>query len=402
MRYIFFILLISSLFGQIKEKESRTFFSKLFKFGSKSEYEDGYWIDKWFRSREFATPVNIIPIEIRYGIGANGKTTGSATNLTNESFKDDPRKIIYESDVTPVSQGIENIWGPSIEIDFGLINLPSYIVGTSWVNIMTGLSYRNSSLFAPAYVPYEEWGANNITWGDTAYFFPKVNDYLVTTHLQYQPFNKWYLNFRYSYGISSALFYSSDKETWNKTLTGSGTSAVGGIGLRYILDPGKRNRFTVGIDFRYSYTKIHTIIDPDDITPINREGKVGNFPNSISIKTSSFNKIKDLYSHKKINYVTNTKKGKIRYLNPSGLINFTPNTLSCFDIVKIKYDEKKKNSIRQVKLKDILPIIINDSYFPSSVKSVKSLMNWLINCNYYNINYNNDSILVNFFEKIRN
>ena len=140
----------------------------------------------------------------------------------------------------------------------------------------------------------------------------------------------------------------------------------------------------------------------DDITPINREGKVGNFPNSISIKTSSFNKIKDLYSHKKINYVTNTKKGKIRYLNPSGLINFTPNTLSCFDIVKIKYDEKKKNSIRQVKLKDILPIIINDSYFPSSVKSVKSLMNWLINCNYYNINYNNDSILVNFFEKIRN
>ena len=270
MRYIFFILLISSLFGQIKEKESRTFFSKLFKFGSKSEYEDGYWIDKWFRSREFATPVNIIPIEIRYGIGANGKTTGSATNLTNESFKDDPRKIIYESDVTPVSQGIENIWGPSIEIDFGLINLPSYIVGTSWVNIMTGLSYRNSSLFAPAYVPYEEWGANNITWGDTAYFFPKVNDYLVTTHLQYQPFNKWYLNFRYSYGISSALFYSSDKETWNKTLTGSGTSAVGGIGLRYILDPGKRNRFTVGIDFRYSYTKIHTIIDPDDITPITR------------------------------------------------------------------------------------------------------------------------------------
>ena len=65
MRYIFFILLISSLFGQIKEKESRTFFSKLFKFGSKSEYEDGYWIDKWFRSREFATPVNILPIEIR-------------------------------------------------------------------------------------------------------------------------------------------------------------------------------------------------------------------------------------------------------------------------------------------------------------------------------------------------
>ncbi len=269
-RHIFIILLISSLLGQIEKKEPNKFFFGLFKLGKKSNYEDGYWIDRWFRAREFATPVNIIPIEIRYGVGANGKTTGSATNLTNESFKDDPRKIIYESDVTPISQGIENIWGPSLEIDMGLINLPSYIVGTSWVNIMTGLSYRNSSLFSPAYVPYEEWGANKSTWGDTAYFFPKVNDYLVTTHLQYQPFNKWYLNFRYSYGISSALFYSSDKEIWNKSLTGSGTSAVGAIGIRYILDPGKRNRFTVGLDFRYSYTKIHTITDPNDITPITR------------------------------------------------------------------------------------------------------------------------------------
>lgn len=140
----------------------------------------------------------------------------------------------------------------------------------------------------------------------------------------------------------------------------------------------------------------------DDITPINRDGKVGNFPNSISIKAPSLEKIKDLYTDKKINYAINTKKGKIRYLNPSGLINFTPNTTSCFDIIKIKYDENQKNSIRQVKLKEVLPIIINDSYFPSSVKSVKSLMNWLINCNYYNINYNNDSMLVNFFEKIRN
>ena len=140
----------------------------------------------------------------------------------------------------------------------------------------------------------------------------------------------------------------------------------------------------------------------DDISPINREGKVGNFPNSISIKNPSMEKINDLYSHKKINFAINTKKGKVRYLNPAGLGKFTPNTLSCFDIIKIKYDEKKENSIKQVKLKDILPIIINESYFPSSVKSVKSLMNWFINCKYYNINYNNDRMLVNFFEKIRN
>jgi len=93
---------------------------------------------------------------------------------------------------------------------------------------------------------------------------------MLTTHLQYQPFNNWFINFRYSYGLASALFYTPDHEQWDETLTGSGTSAAYGAGIRFILDPGKENRFTVGLDFRYSYTKIHTIWDPDDKTPINR------------------------------------------------------------------------------------------------------------------------------------
>lgn len=78
------------------------------------------------------------------------------------------------------------------------------------------------------------------------------------------------MNFRYSYGLASAVFYTPDHEEWDETLTGSGTSAAMGAGIRFILDPGKENRFTVGLDFRYSYTKIHTILDPADITPINR------------------------------------------------------------------------------------------------------------------------------------
>ena len=43
-----------------------------------------------------------------------------------------------------------------------------------------------------------------------------------------------------------------------------------GLGLRYIIDPGKSNRFSIGIDFRHSYTKINKIIDPDNIAPVNR------------------------------------------------------------------------------------------------------------------------------------
>ena len=34
------------------------------------------------------------------------------------------------------------------------------------------------------------------------------------------------------------------------------------------MDPGKSNRFTIGLDFRHSHTKINTINDPGDLTPI--------------------------------------------------------------------------------------------------------------------------------------
>ena len=265
---ILFIFLSTTLLAQ--DKESKTFLFGLIKLDRDSEFEDGYWINKWFYSREFAAPVNLIPIEFRYGIGVSGKTTGSASNLDNESFKDDPKKISYDSDATPISQGIRNIWGPSIEIDVGLINIPHYIVGTSWLNVMSGISYRNSTLYVPAKVPYEDWSTINSTWGDTAYFSPRLNEYFLTTHLQYQPFHNWYLNFRYSYGLSWARFYSLEADTWESSPSGSGTSAAGAVGIRFIIDPGKRNRFTAGLDFRYSYTKIHTIKDPLELTPINR------------------------------------------------------------------------------------------------------------------------------------
>ena len=264
------IILCTFLNAQGKGKEPKTFLFGLLKFDTQSEYEDGYWINKWLFAREFASPVNIIPIEIRYGVGVNGKSTGSSSNLSSDSFKDDPKRIRYENDVSPLSQGVKNIWGSSIEIDLGLINIPHYIVGTSWMNVMNGISYRSSTLYSPALVPNNEWGVSKTTWGDSAYFSPKVSEYLATTHLQYQPFDNWYLNFRYSYGLASALFYSSDNVTWNQNLTGSGTSAAGALGIRFIIDPGKNNRFTVGLDFRYSYTKIHTINDPNDITPISR------------------------------------------------------------------------------------------------------------------------------------
>ena len=270
-RHILFLLLLSGLWGQIEdEKKPKTFLFGLIKFDTESAYEKGAWLDKWLHGREFAAPVNLIPVEIHYGIGFNGKTSGSAANLDKNSAADDPDKIKYDEDVDPISQKFNNLWGSSMEVDVGLINIPYYLLGTSWMNVMTGLTYRTSKTFYGAEVPYEEWAKTKINWGDTVYFSPKMEEYMLTTHFQYQPFNNWFMNFRYSYGLASAVFYTPDHEEWDETLTGSGTSAAMGAGIRFILDPGKENRFTVGLDFRYSYTKIHTILDPADITPINR------------------------------------------------------------------------------------------------------------------------------------
>ena len=273
-RHALFILILSGLCGQIEEeKKPKTFLFGLIKFDTESAYEEGAWFDKWFHAREFAAPVNLIPVEIHYGIGFNGKTSGGTSSLGENSAKDDPGKIKYDETVDPeqyIIQEFPNLWGSSMEVDVGLINIPHYLVGSSWMNVMTGLTYRTSKTLSGAEVPYKEWSQTNVNWGDTVHFSPKMDEYMLTTHLQYQPFNNWFINFRYSYGLASALFYTADHEQWDETLSGTGTSAAYGAGIRFILDPGKDSRFTVGLDFRYSYTKIHTIWDPDDKTPINR------------------------------------------------------------------------------------------------------------------------------------
>lgn len=272
----FYFFILYSLSAQIKEKEPRSFFFGLIKFDKKSTYEDGYWINKWFFSREFSAPINILPFEVRYGVGATGKRTGSwvLSGLTRNSIQDEPKNIELESDgetsVDPIPISNNNIWGTSLEIDVGLFNLPHYLIGSSWLNVLTGVSYRTSSLLYPAKLPSEQWSQVNSSWGGEYFFSPKLTEYFLTSHFQYQPFDNWYINFRHSYGIASTYFYSPDRneEIWEKKISGSGTSSASALGARFIFDPGLSNQFSVGLDFRYSYTKIGIINDPQNISPI--------------------------------------------------------------------------------------------------------------------------------------
>tara|TARA_B100000579_G_scaffold326900_1_gene276810 strand:+ start:23 stop:1462 length:1440 start_codon:yes stop_codon:yes gene_type:complete len=138
------------------------------------------------------------------------------------------------------------------------------------MNFLTGINYRSSSIFLPKSIP-NDWMESTIISGNNIQFKPEIKEYLITNTLQWQPFNPWYINFRYGYGLASSKFYfDKDIETINASPSGSGTSMALGLGLRYIIDPGKSNRFSIGIDFRHSYTKINKITDPDNITPVNR------------------------------------------------------------------------------------------------------------------------------------
>ena len=262
------LVMITNLSSQsLFKQQPKTLFWGLIKIDKEDEYEDGYWFDKWFRSREFSAPVTYMPVEIRYGLGLNGKFSGSTSS---PSVDDMDNWIWYNSEVSPLSQEAENIVGTSIDIDFGMVNIPNIIMNTSWMNFLTGINYRSSSILVPKNIP-DDWKEGTSISENKIQFKPELREYLITNTIQWQPFNPWYINFRYGYGLAFSKFYfDKDIETINSGPSGSGTSMALGLGLRYIIDPGKSNRFSIGIDIRHSYTKINNITDPDNITPVKR------------------------------------------------------------------------------------------------------------------------------------
>ena len=266
---IILIITISSfLSSQTRtEKEPKSYFWGLINIPYDNNSEKVPIYDRLFRNREFASPITYMPIEMRYGLGVTGKLTGSAAT---PSAGDLDNWIWFDKEVTSLDQGIQNIAGTSLDIDFGMINIPNLIMKTSWMNIVTGFNYRSSSIFSPKNIP-DDWKDGTSLSEETIQFKPDIKEYLITNSIQWQPYNSWYLNLRYGYGLAFSNFYFNEElETMNESPAGSGTSMNIGFGFRYIIDPGKSNRFSIGFDLRHSYTKINKIDDPQDITPVNR------------------------------------------------------------------------------------------------------------------------------------
>ena len=144
-----------------------------------SEYKKGYWFDKWFRSREFSAPITYMPVEIRYGLGFNGKFSGGSLSPLDGNLDN---WIWSDQEISALDQDIENILGTALEIDFAMVNIPYLIMNTSWMNFLTGISYRSSSIFLPKNIP-GDWKEGTILSEQNMQFKPDIKEYMMTKNL---------------------------------------------------------------------------------------------------------------------------------------------------------------------------------------------------------------------------
>ena len=228
------------------------------------KYEQGYWTNRIFHPREFYEEIPLIPLEVRYGLGFNGG--GSTFDQMKSGW------IEYEDPSVEEFDG--GLWnarvGHQLELDVLKTNLSYFLLKTSWADIHTGLSFKYSSIFLPEAIPGTSWGEKQASWGvGDKKFSPFLWELGMSNSMNIQWYDSWLINVRYVYGLASGKFYRTGK-SYDDTPSGWGPSSALSAGFRYVLNQGAENQFLLGVDLRYSYTKIDRISDPDDLTPISR------------------------------------------------------------------------------------------------------------------------------------
>ena len=217
-------------------------------------YQKGYWSDRLTHRREFYEPIQIIPLELGYGLFAN-----SGAGLNGENLRSD--FIQYES---PVEHYDGGKWtsriGQQLELDLLKSNLSQYILKSSWMDVHTGINLRYASLFSAPSVP-SSWGVG------AKQLAPRILEGGLSTSFILQWFDLWYLTGRYTYGFAYAHLYKTNKVV-DPLPTGTGPAVSYAFGFRLVLDSGSKNRFTIGVDFRHHFTKLTKINDPNNVAPI--------------------------------------------------------------------------------------------------------------------------------------
>jgi hypothetical protein len=241
----------------------------------KIHYEPGYNKDRILHRREFHEPVSFLPVEVRYGVYFLGG--GNDQDVSSSWIK-------YEENVKGFDGGdLQYRIGHQLDIDIVKTNLFYKVLKASWLDMHTGLNLRYSDIFSPGSIDQiSSWGNVKPSWdtGSTR-FAPRVLSLGISHTTMFQWFEPWYIDSRYTWGYATSSLYMDNKDKLMPTPSASGPSMSISIGPRYIIDLGhkygdergkkdreKHNRFSVGLDFRYSYTKLNNINDPDELSPI--------------------------------------------------------------------------------------------------------------------------------------
>jgi tetratricopeptide (TPR) repeat protein len=241
------------------------------------EYEPGYWKDRILHRREFHEPVTFLPAEVRYGVFFYGGGTDDAVSSSWMRYED----AISGFDGGKIAARV----GHQLDIDFVKTNLFYTLLRASWLDMQTGFNFRYSNIIVPGKIDVvSNWGNVNASWnpGDIR-FSPRVLTFGLSHTAMLQWFEPWYIDMRYTYGLSTASFYMDKEDELLSSPSGLGPSMSISMGPRFIIDLGKKygdekgkktrlrhNRFSFGLDLRYAYTKLNSINDPDDFTPIKK------------------------------------------------------------------------------------------------------------------------------------
>jgi len=222
-----------------------------------------HWKDRLFHRREFHEPIKFIPLELRYGIGYYGG--GGNWVLDTKS-----NWIRYDQAVTRFDGGeVNGRILHAIDLDFFKTNFTHFILKSSWADIVSGINFRYASLLYSNSLPISEWGQTNTSWGvGSKQFSPRILSLGLSHSLHLQWFETWFIQSNYTFGLASSKFYQTTDGGLDADPSGWGTAVSYSIGIRYILDPGLDNRFSVGLEFHNGYTKINRISDNNEVTPI--------------------------------------------------------------------------------------------------------------------------------------
>ena len=132
----------------------------------------------------------------------------------------------------------------------------------------------------------------------------------------------------------------------------------------------------------------------DDMSPLTRDGKIGYFPNAMSVKSSGYKKIDQLLNQNFHICETIGPKGPTKYVYPKNN-DLKSKQISCQKIIKIKFKKNSNIKIREIENKDLLIHFLDDSFVNMNNSAAKSFMNWFLNCYCVEITYSKDGQLVN-------